>query len=167
MPHARVDECRAREIPYPQESIEFKHYGKYVEKMVGDIAKSDSSCNIDRSIDEIVRYMRAKSYEYNQEHPNNESIIKDIRKMSNSGFEFDKNSINNIHSNYKGDQTNHSNPKGQKGVKNVKGQKNSKIQRNAAGSNQTPKGQNHPNYQRQNQQNRNFVKKKNHIRNSN
>ena len=30
----------------------------------------------------IARYMRTKSYEYNNEHPNNEVIIKDIRIMA-------------------------------------------------------------------------------------
>ena len=35
-----------------------------------------------RTVDNLARYMRTKSYEYNQEHPNNEVIIKDIKKMS-------------------------------------------------------------------------------------
>lgn len=30
----------------------------------------------------IAKYMRTKSFEYNQEYPNNDIILKDIRKMS-------------------------------------------------------------------------------------
>ena len=35
-----------------------------------------------RTVDNLARYMRTKSYEYNQEHPNNEVIVKDIKRMS-------------------------------------------------------------------------------------
>ncbi len=155
-------------MEYPQEQIEFKHYGKYVANMVVEIAKEGSTPeDVDRSIEVIARYMRVKGYEYNQEHPNNEAIIKDIRKMSKCSLDFDEDSINNIHSNYKGDQNNHSNQKNQKGQKGVKGQKNAKMQRGATPANQSAKGQGNQNFQRQNQQNRNFVKKKNHIRNNN
>ena len=45
--------------------------------------------------------MRAKSYEYNQEHPNNENIIKDIRRMSGDAIELDEEAINNLQSDYK------------------------------------------------------------------
>ena len=47
------------------------------------------------------RYMRAKSYEYNQEHPNNEVIIKDIRQMSGGNISIDEAAINNLRSDYK------------------------------------------------------------------
>ena len=45
--------------------------------------------------------MRTKSYEYNQDHPNNEVIIKDIKILSNHGIEIDEESLNNIRSDYK------------------------------------------------------------------
>ena len=45
--------------------------------------------------------MRAKSFEYNLEHPNNEIIIKDIKKLSDYGIDIDEQSLNNIRSDYK------------------------------------------------------------------
>lgn len=53
------------------------------------------------AIDSLARYMRAKSFEYNQEHPNNEVIIKDIKRMSEGGIEIDEVALNNLRSEYK------------------------------------------------------------------
>ena len=51
--------------------------------------------------------MRAKSYEYNQDHPNNEVIIKDIKILTNNGIEIDEESLNNIRSDYKHNNSAH------------------------------------------------------------
>lgn len=40
--------------------------------------------------------MRAKSFEYNQEHPNNEVIMKDIRSMSDNRIVLDEVALNNL-----------------------------------------------------------------------
>ena len=45
--------------------------------------------------------MRTKSFEYNQEHPNNEIIIKDIKQMSGGDIELDETALNNLRSDYK------------------------------------------------------------------
>ena len=45
--------------------------------------------------------MRTKSFEYNQEHPNNEIIIKDIKQMSEGAIELDEVALNNLRSEYK------------------------------------------------------------------
>lgn len=90
-----------RRLNYPQSFIRFKHYGKYV----GRILKSLSDCPADKSIDatvgNIARYMRTKSYEYNLDHPNNEVIIKDIKILSGNSIEIDEQALNNIRSDYK------------------------------------------------------------------
>ncbi|HAW65152.1 MAG TPA: DUF4290 domain-containing protein, partial [Alistipes sp.] len=38
---------------------------------------------------------------YNQEHPNNEVIVKDIKHMSGGAIEIDEAAINNLRSDYK------------------------------------------------------------------
>ena len=53
------------------------------------------------AIDSLARYMRSKSFEYNQEHPNNEVIIKDIKLLSEGGIEIDEVALNNLRSDYK------------------------------------------------------------------
>ena len=45
--------------------------------------------------------MRTKSYEYNQEHPNNEVIVKDIKRMSGGTIQIDEVALNNLRSDYK------------------------------------------------------------------
>ncbi len=150
-------------MEYPQQRIPFKHYGKYVAQMIEQIASNESSDVVNRIVDNIVRYMRAKSYEYNNEHPNNEAIIKDIHKMSKSAFIFDESSVNNIHSNYKNNPNSYSNSRGANGQKGTKGQKNAKNQRpNLAAKGGSSYGNN-----RNNQQNREFAKKKSYNRSSN
>ncbi|MFR9651229.1 MAG: DUF4290 domain-containing protein [Rikenellaceae bacterium] len=156
-------------MEYPQQRILFKHYGKYVAKMIEHISTIDSPELVDEAIENIVKYMRAKSYEFNQEHPNNESIIKDIRRMSKNGFVFDENTANNIHSNYKGAQNSYSGGKGAKGVKGQKGQKNAKNQHSnqqQRGEGRTETSTNWRSTNRNGQQNRNFTKKKGYNRNN-
>jgi hypothetical protein len=45
--------------------------------------------------------MRSKSYEFNNEHPNNDSIIRDIRIMAGEGFEVDLSAISTMRSDYR------------------------------------------------------------------
>jgi hypothetical protein len=45
--------------------------------------------------------MRSKSFEYNQEHPNNEVIIKDIKMMTNGDIQLNEDAINNLRNDYK------------------------------------------------------------------
>ena len=68
-----------RRLRYPQSYIPFKHYGKYVGKILKSLTECQSQQGVATTVDNIARYMRAKSYEYNLEHPNNEVIIKDIK----------------------------------------------------------------------------------------
>ena len=92
---------KPRPLPYPQSRITFKHYGKYVARMLKQIADEGSGYSTVRAVDNIARFMRTKSYEYNHEHPNNEVIIKDIKRMSDNGIELDEVALNNIRTDYK------------------------------------------------------------------
>lgn len=95
---------RPRQLTYSQGRITYKHYGKYVERMIRSLNSPEATPEAtSRTIDNLARYMRTKSYEYNQEHPNNEVIIKDIRRMSKGEIEIDEEAINNLRSNYKQD----------------------------------------------------------------
>ena len=72
---------------------------------MGKILQSLIDCNnrdgVALTVDKIAKYMRAKSYEYNLEHPNNEVIIKDIKILSGNSIEIDEQALNNIRSDYK------------------------------------------------------------------
>lgn len=90
-----------RRMPYAQDRIPMKHYGKYVGRMIRALAGEQRPQTVARTVDNLARYMRTKSYEYNQEHPNNEVIIKDIKRMSGGGITIDEVALNNLRSDYK------------------------------------------------------------------
>ena len=70
-----------RRMSYSQGPIRYKHYGKYVARMLRALGEDSNREAVNVAVEELARYMRTKSFEYNQEHPNNEIIIKDIKKM--------------------------------------------------------------------------------------
>ena len=90
-----------RKMEYSQERIQFKHYGKYVARMIRELRNEPNREATAVAIDSLARYMRSKSFEYNQEHPNNEVIIKDIKLLSEGGIEIDEVALNNLRSDYK------------------------------------------------------------------
>ena len=92
---------KPRKLHYSQERIAFKHYGKYVAPTLRALRDEQNQEALDVAIGSIARYMRSKSFEYNQEHPNNEIIIKDIKIMSEGGIKLDEVALNNLRSDYK------------------------------------------------------------------
>ncbi len=90
-----------RKLAYSQGRITHKHYGKYVAQILRKLREEGTGEATTEAIDSIARYMRSKSFEYNQEHPNNEVIIKDIKQMSGGDIELDENALNNLRSDYK------------------------------------------------------------------
>jgi hypothetical protein len=92
---------RPQKLSYPQSRITFKHYGKYTQRFVSLIAQEKESQRATQELSNIARYMRSKSYEFNNEHPNNDSIIRDIRIMAGEGFEVDLTAISTMRSDYR------------------------------------------------------------------
>ncbi len=90
-----------RPLGYSQHRITYKHYGRYVEQVLRNLADEPDRQVVARTLDNLARYMRTKSYEYNQEHPNNEVIVKDIKRMSGGEIEIDEVALNNLRSDYK------------------------------------------------------------------
>lgn len=95
---------RPEKLQYPQSRIMFKHYGKYAQRFVRAIAAEQRSHRANDEMMNMARYMRAKSYEYNNEHPNNEAIIRDIRIMAGGNISIDLDAINAMRSEYRQNQ---------------------------------------------------------------
>lgn len=89
-----------QKLRYPQSRIAFKHYGKYTQQFIRAIAAEKGTSKTPSQIMDVARYMRAKSFEFNNEHPNNEVIVRDIRIMSGGEIDVDLNDINNMRSDY-------------------------------------------------------------------
>lgn len=92
---------RPQKLSYPQSRVAFKHYGKYTQNFVRLIAEEHNSPKASAEMSNIARYMRAKSYEYNNEHPNNDSIIRDIRIMAGDNLDMDLSAISTMRSDYR------------------------------------------------------------------
>lgn len=143
---------RPKKMRYSTNRIMYKHYGKSVERMIRSLEGQTNPTILANTIDNIARYMRAKSYEYNEEHPNNEVIIRDIKRMSEGRIELNESALNNLRSDYKQHHLSR-NGKGQQGKQQGKQQKhqqkhqqkNNRFQHNAKGA-------------KNNSQRRNFAK---------
>ncbi len=92
---------RPRKLTYNKGRVAHKQYGKYITRSLKAMGESDDKESVARVVSNIAKFMRAKSFEFNQEHPNNGAIIKDIKHMSNGCIEIDEEAINNIRSDYK------------------------------------------------------------------
>jgi hypothetical protein len=92
---------KPEKLEYPKKNMMFKHYGKSVERMIGSLKDNPDKAAVEETLENIARYMRTKSYEYNQDHPNNEIIISDIKRMSRGGIEIDEAAIGSLKSEYR------------------------------------------------------------------
>ena len=119
-----------RPLAYSQGRIAHKHYGKYVERMLRALAAEHDPQRVAQTVDNIARYMRSKSYEYNQEHPNNEVIVKDIKRMSGGAIEIDEVALNNLRSDYKQHFSARPQKGGQQRQQQLRQQKNRNQQHN-------------------------------------
>jgi hypothetical protein len=88
-------------MAYPTRRIAIKHYGKNAEKMLRALAAEGDSKAVRTEVGNLARFMRTKSYEYNEEHPNNEAIIRDIKRMAGGQIAIDEAAVGNLRSEYK------------------------------------------------------------------
>ena len=114
-----------KKLAYPQSRVMFKHYGKYAERFVRTINQNGASEASTRGALNIGKYLRAKSYEFNHEHPNHDSIIRDMHIMAGGNLVVDLSELASMRSEYcKMPQRNHKR-------KNMPQQRNGKkMQRN-------------------------------------
>ncbi len=122
-----------QKLRYPQSRITFKHYGKYLHQFVDRVAKER---NGSAEMVNLARYMRTKSYEFNNEHPNNESIVRDIRIMAGGDTEMDLSTIANMRSEYRSNVQQRNTKLGKQQAQNRtnNGRKNAKSSNQSAGS---------------------------------
>lgn len=68
-------------LDYNQKEMKFKHYGKYVQRFIERIASENDTQKTSRQMEDVMKYMAVKSYEFNQDYPTRDSIIKDVEKL--------------------------------------------------------------------------------------
>jgi hypothetical protein len=82
-----------QKLRYPQSRIVLKHYGKYLHQFVEQLVKESKTQPVTHEIVNIARFMRNKGFEFNNEHPNNEAIVRDINLLAGGDHEMDLSAI--------------------------------------------------------------------------
>ena len=106
MPDRQTLHPKPDKIEYPSKRIVHKHYGKNIERMLSALKDIPDEQARKAIASNIAKYMRTKSFEYNQQYPNNDIILKDIRKMSEGAVELTEDNINSGRTEHKQAQTN-------------------------------------------------------------
>jgi hypothetical protein len=91
---------KPEKLEYPQSNISHKHYGKNITSVLRKL-KSESPEHIDMAMGDVVRYLRNKSLEYNQEHPTKEMIINDIKILSEGCINLDEERLKSVEMEHK------------------------------------------------------------------
>lgn len=94
-------EVKPEPLAYSQGGITHKHYGKHIGNILKRISAEPNRSIIGDELDNVTRFMRAKSVEFNQEFPSNDVLIKDIRYMTNDGIIVDEEYIKKIEAEHK------------------------------------------------------------------
>lgn len=72
---------KPEKLEYPQSSISHKHYGKNIVRVLNRL-KFEEPSKADVELENVVRFMRGKSLEYNQEHPTSDMIVNDVNILT-------------------------------------------------------------------------------------
>ncbi len=89
-------------LSYPSKEFSKKHYGKNIKKMIKELVrKEDEDQDKEIVAMNIAKFMKLKSLEYNNEHPNNMVILNDLKKMSEDNIILDESALNNTKSDHK------------------------------------------------------------------
>lgn len=99
---------RPERMHYPTRRIAIRHYGLNLEKMLHSLsaAASDAS-QIAPQVENIARFMRLKGFEFNEEHPNNEAIIRDIKRLAGGHIVLNEAALEALRSEYRPAQQPH------------------------------------------------------------
>lgn len=84
-------------IPYGQSYISQKQYGKFAQKMVKNVSLADQNTEADKTevVTNIAKFLKQKSFDYNNEYPDNSIIINDIRDFSDGAIELESTALDN------------------------------------------------------------------------
>lgn len=88
-------------IEYPKQHVGYKQYGKNIRTVINLIRGKEDCVEKENMASDIVKFMKFKSYEYNQEYPSNEVVISDFRKFSMGEIAIDEDALSSTKINTK------------------------------------------------------------------
>jgi hypothetical protein len=92
-PKPSEDAIRFKPAPlsYPQQRIKYKHYGKTVELMISRAKAIDEPQRKQLMVQSIANFMKMAYVTWNKDSVADETIIKDLREMSNGALQLEEN----------------------------------------------------------------------------
>jgi len=70
-------------IPYSDNKITFRHYGKYIEKIINKVSEMEEGEEKDYLIKAIANHLKKSYLAWNRDSVNDETIFKHLEKLSN------------------------------------------------------------------------------------
>jgi hypothetical protein len=92
-PKPSEDAIRFKPAPltYPQQRIKYKHYGKTVELMISRARAIEDPNRKQQMVQSIANFMKMAYVTWNKDTVADETIIKDLREMSNGDLQLQEN----------------------------------------------------------------------------
>ena len=92
-PKPSEDAIRFKPAPlaYPQQRIKYKHYGKTVELMISKARAIEDPGRKQQMVQAIANFMKMAYVTWNKDTVADETIIKDLREMSNGDLQLQEN----------------------------------------------------------------------------
>lgn len=92
-PKPSEDAIRFKPAPlsYPQQRIKYKHYGKTVELMISRAKAIEDPQRKQLMVQSIANFMKMAYVTWNKDSVADETIIKDLREMSNGALQLEEN----------------------------------------------------------------------------
>lgn len=101
IPDKSIFEYKPTKMRYPGGIRRHKQYGNNVKKVINSIKDKEESPERLATAISAAKFMKVKSFEYNQEYPSDEIIIDDIRKFSDGKIDLDDDTLNSTKLNYR------------------------------------------------------------------
>ena len=78
-------------LPYPQQRITYKHYGKTVEKLIEKAMREEDEMVKKDMVQNIANFMKMAYVSFNKDNVSDETILKDLRDLSGGLLRLDDN----------------------------------------------------------------------------
>ncbi len=125
---------RPQPLPYPQQRIKYKHYGKTVELMIKQAKAIEEPERKQHMVQSIANFMKMAYVTWNKDSVADETIIADLRELSNGELQLEENvNLNKVEA-----------------VRPVTSQRNNQNNRNKNRNNQNNRNNNQNNRQQRN-----------------
>ncbi len=90
-----------QKMEYPGGSVGYKQYGVNIRKVIAAIRDEQESDLKDSLVLDIVKFMKFKSYEYNQEYPSDRVVVNHFKSFYKNDIELDEEVLSSTRVNIK------------------------------------------------------------------